>query len=405
MKWCMILIVPLLLISSGSIASNIQKQQSTTNSSVSSSSQPSPNNVYNEIDIISDWYRYLDTPGHRNAENYIFSKFESYGLNTSLQEYTCHRLDGDVRGVNILGFLESDFYVNKLLIIAGHYDATQYSTHGAYDNAAGAASVIELARFFTEYFKNNAGPTISILFATWDAEEGGGAGSKYFLDNLPTDMEIVANINLDMYCLNYPVRNSIPGSTEDYFKLNLYTGPVNDFSGYSNIDFNESTIEKFEIFQRLLSNITNIKNNYPPEWVIVMDDTKTVSDHSHFIRESIPAVWFRGMNEYPKDEGDLNERNFKHTPVDTLETMERYAGGKTELLKGINTGLTISYQFALEIIDLYNATGIESDDSQDTDSGGIISDINSIGWLIAVCIILIIFASLYYFSQRLKKQR
>ncbi len=88
-------------------------------------------------------------------------------------------------------------------------------------------------------------------------------------------------------------------------------------------------------------NITYTQNNCPSKWVIVMDDTETISDHSHFIRKSIPAVLFWGMNEYPRDERNLNERNFKHTPVYTLETMGRYAGGKSELLKVSIPGLLL----------------------------------------------------------------
>ena len=117
--------------------------------------QPSPEYVYNDIDTLSGWYRYLDTPGHKAAEDYIFSKFESFGLNTSRLEYTCHRPDGDVRGCNVLGLLEGTLVPELWLVVGGHYDANMYATSGAYDNAAGAAAMLELARVFTEHFKNS----------------------------------------------------------------------------------------------------------------------------------------------------------------------------------------------------------------------------------------------------------
>jgi hypothetical protein len=408
--WSIVLVISSLLLSSGSnaIDINIDVEIDSSHgpeiSSTLNSIQPSPENVYNEIESLSAWYRYLDTSGHRAAENYIFSKFESYGLNTSRMEYTVRRLDGDVRGANVLGLLEGSC-PDKWLVIGGHYDANQKSPYGAYDNAAGAGTVLELARFFSEFYNSNDGPAISILFATWDAEEGGGAGSKYFVDNVPAEIEIVAYINLDMYSLNYPIRNSIPGSTEDYFRLYLYTSPVDDFSGYTNTDFNESTLANFTVFKTLLQNITYDENNLPPEWVPVLDDTETISDHSHFIRKSIPAVWFRGMNEYPRDEGDLNERNFKHTPVDTLATMERYAGGKAELLKGIDTGLTIAYQLALRVLNLTSCQAAVSGDGSETNGAGSDSGLDANGWLIAIVVTFIVILFLYYYISRIRAEK
>jgi hypothetical protein len=168
------------------------------------------------------------------------------------------------------------------------------------------------------------------------------------------------------------------------------------------VEFNETTLENFTIFQNILSNITYGKFNHPPEWVLVMDDTALVSDHRHFIRQSIPAVWFRGMNEYPRNEGDINERNFKHTPVDTLETMERYAGGKNELLKGIDTGLSIGYELILEILDWSTTSKDSNNDPDYQNSVDAELDITNMVWFIAgVCIIFVI-GVIYLYKYRSK---
>lgn len=345
----------------------------------------------------------MDTPGHREAENYIFNKYQSFELNVSRQEYIGHRRDGDIRCVNILGMLDGELEPNKWLVIGGHYDANKYATNGAYDNAAGAGSVIELARTFSEMYRDEPGPEISIIFANWDAEEGGGAGSNYFLSNLPPGVEVVSYINLDMFSLNYPIRNNIPGSTEEYYKLYLYTSPINDFSGYPDSEFNESTLDNFTIFQNLLMNITYDQKDLPHEWVQVLDDTEVVSDHSFFIRNNIPAVWFRGLHEYPKDTGDLNERNFKHTPVDSLETMEFYSGGKSELLKGIDTGLSIAFELALGVLDLIHLeleAQLEAQGPGEHPEG---SGLDISVCLIAVVITAIIFICGYFYWKRRKK--
>ena len=403
--WVILLISLLLILPSGiSINTHLHKNQTQQIPAQSPNIKPSPQNVYTEISTLSEWYRYLDTPGHRAAEDYIYSRFDSFGLNVTRQEYTVQRQDGNARGVNVLGLLEGTLQPNKWLVIGGHYDANQYATHAAYDNAAGAGTVIELARFFTEYYQTAPGPEISILFIAWDSEEGGGAGSAHFVNNIPPEISIVACINLDMYSLNYPIRNSIPGSSEEYFKLYLYTSPVSDFSGYSDYNFNESTIHNFSVFQELLKNITYTTNNYPEEWVCVIDDTAVVSDHAKFIRESIPAVWFRGMHEYPRDTGDINERNFKHTPLDTLDTMERYAGGKAELLKGINTGLTIAYQLAIEVINLTTMEYREYLESSESEEPDRIMGVDLTGWFLALIVALIIFGIFLYYWPRWKRE-
>ncbi|MCK5252399.1 MAG: M28 family peptidase, partial [Thermoplasmata archaeon] len=201
---------------------------------------PSAEHVYDQIDILDQWYRYLDSPGHRNAEAHILSVFDDYGLNTTVQDYTAQRLDGPVRAANVLGLLEGED-PTRCLVIGGHYDNNQRSSKGAYDNAVGVSTVIELARLFTQVHEEV--PPISVLFAAWDSEEGGGAGSRHFLDNPIWDFEIVGYINLDMFSLSYPVRNSIPLSSEEYFKLHVYTSPVSDFSIYDQVEYTDETLE------------------------------------------------------------------------------------------------------------------------------------------------------------------
>ncbi|UCC93822.1 MAG: M28 family peptidase, partial [Thermoplasmata archaeon] len=328
---------------------------------------PSPEHVYDQIDILDQWYRYLDSPGHRNAEAHILSMFDDYRLNTTVQAYTAQRLDGSVRAANVLGLLEGED-PTRCLVIGGHYDNNQRSSKGAYDNAVGVGTVIELARLFTQV--HDDAPPFSVLFAAWDSEEGGGAGSNHFLENPVWDTEIIGYINLDMFGLSYPVRNSIPMSNEDYFKLNVYTSPVSDFSIYQNVEYTDEALANFSAFRDTLENITYDRYGHPSQWVIVMDDTAGISDHRFFVQRSIPSVWFRGMNEKPREEGDINEITFKHTPADTLETMERYAGGKTQLLEGIDTGLTIAYDLANDWMEHVNASLVSEVDVGPEDEGG-----------------------------------
>jgi uncharacterized membrane protein YgcG len=343
----------------------LQVPAATLAAPVQDGSPPSAQNVYDEIETISQWYRYLDTSGHREAERYIIDFMEDLGLDVTVQEYTASRRDGPVRAANVLGMLEG-VDPTRCLVIGGHYDANEKSTQGAYDNGAGVGCVLELARWFTE--ETDGPPPISMLFATWDSEEGGGAGSRHYVENPVWDVDTVAYINLDMFALNYPVRNRIPMADEEYYKLNVYTSPVSDFSIYDRSSYDDATLANFSHFRDTLEAIAYDELAYPRQWVIVMDDTAGISDHRVFVQSGVPAVWLRGLNERPRDEGDLNEIAFKHTPIDRLETMEQYAGGRSELLKGIDAGLGLAHRLAEDLLEYHNTTSDQS--SQDASGGG-----------------------------------
>ncbi len=307
-------------------------------------SPPSAENVYDQTDTLAQWYRYLDSPGHREAERHILSMFESYGLNATVQEYTAQRLDGSVRAANVLGLLEGED-PTRALVIGGHYDNNERSSKGAYDNAVGVGTVLELARAFSQ---GQDAPPLSMLFAAWDSEEGGGAGSAHYLEDPVWDHEVVGYINLDMFSLNWPVLNTIPGGTEEYFKLNVYTSPVHDFAIYGHVEYTEGALKNFSDFRDTVEDIAYGQMRCPTMWVIVQDDTVGISDHRFFVERSVPSVWLRGLNERPREESDINEICLKHTPLDTMRALERYAGGKQYLLSGIGTGLTLACELAVQ---------------------------------------------------------
>lgn len=75
--------------------------------------------------------------------------------------------------------------------------------NGAYDNAAGVATVLELAGALANL---SPAPRRSIIFAAVTAEEKGLRGSDYLAHNPPVAIgDIVANINIDMPYLGHPI--------------------------------------------------------------------------------------------------------------------------------------------------------------------------------------------------------
>ncbi|TGX53728.1 M20/M25/M40 family metallo-hydrolase [Sphingomonas gei] len=80
--------------------------------------------------------------------------------------------------------------------------------NGALDNAAGVAAMLEVAHAFQASGKP---PRRSILFVALTAEEKGLVGSSYFAarPGLPAGGALVADINLDMPILTYPLQDIV----------------------------------------------------------------------------------------------------------------------------------------------------------------------------------------------------
>jgi aminopeptidase YwaD len=91
--------------------------------------------------------------------------------------YIEDKSDLDGVGRNVIAEIKGSRLPDEEFIICGHYDSTL--NHGIYDNAAGTATVLELAR----YFKQNP-PLRTVRFILFSGEELGLRGSKAFIKSL-----------------------------------------------------------------------------------------------------------------------------------------------------------------------------------------------------------------------------
>lgn len=127
-----------------------------------------------------------------------------------------------VQSPNVLGLLPgSDPKLSKeVVLLSAHLDhlgivaAKNGDTiaNGALDNAAGVATMMEVARAFAESSRK---PKRSVLFVALTGEEKGLFGSEY-LATYPTlaGHKIVANVNLDMPILTYDFKDVIAFGAE-----------------------------------------------------------------------------------------------------------------------------------------------------------------------------------------------
>jgi len=153
--------------------------------------------------------------GH-NLEQ-IFSFHQEGGIKSFGMDITAtlsrSSIQREVNSANVIGYVEgSDPELsNEFLIYTAHLDHIGIRTgkegddihNGAYDNAAGIGSILEIADSISIM---NPAPRRSIIFAAVTAEEKGLQGSSYFVKNPPIPIEnLVANINIDMPYLGFPV--------------------------------------------------------------------------------------------------------------------------------------------------------------------------------------------------------
>jgi hypothetical protein len=323
-------------------------------------SLPNPSSVVDDIEALADFgYRKIDTVAHANAGDFIELRMTDLGYDVEVQEFATAECGYCRNYVATYEGLDPDSWV----VVGGHYDAICYSqqvvigieypgctSEGAYDDATGVASLLELARLMVEW---GGTPEHTWKFGAWDYEEwqgsgsaeGGGMGSLHFVENLPEGVEIATYVNLDMYGLNWPVEtqaaSQLSGCDEDYYHLYLFTSPVDDWSYYTDRGLNvtDGMVENASDLQFRLSSVLYNDLSYPMDWVQVIDDTKGNSDHYNFIMHGWPATWFRGMHEFIQETGDTCEQSPKHAPTDRMDVLYQLSGGRSGLESGMQTGL------------------------------------------------------------------
>lgn len=270
--------------------------------------------VYERMDYVTTpsngiMHRVTSHPQLEMGARYFKDVFQSFGLEAEIVRYWIPSGDSPIQqmiGVFIWNVIAYHWGENtkEWIVLGGHYDMSPTTAEGAYDNTAGTNSVVEIARGISQIKTNK-----TIVFCLWAGEEEGLWGSQKFIDTLPADVTVKTYLNFDMVGINYPAP----------YELDAIVGPDED----------PEIIE-----QDALINLTNRTAynilNYPKEvGVNVYENSTRGSDHYRFEQIGVPIVFFYGA---PASEYDAY-----HSPDDTLEEMERVAGGKENLIAGFDT--------------------------------------------------------------------
>jgi Zn-dependent M28 family amino/carboxypeptidase len=168
--------------------------------------------------------KFFEGSGHTTDE--VFAAAKEGKLSSFPMPFTAniHNQSGlkDLRSPNVVAKLEGSDPVlkNEYLVYTAHLDHLGIGEpvngdriyNGALDNASGCATMLEVARAFSDM---NPRPKRSILFVAVTGEEVGLLGSDYFA-HYPTVSkgEIVADVNLDEDLMLWPLRDIIAFGAE-----------------------------------------------------------------------------------------------------------------------------------------------------------------------------------------------
>src|SRR3989442_1762899 len=225
----------------------------------------------------------------------------------------------EVKSENVIGILRGS--VDEFVVLSAHLDhlgnhpteeGPDSIYNGAYDNASGIACLIEIARAMAA----GPRPKRSVVFAAFTGEEKGDQGSEYFARHPPV-RPIVANVNMDMFLMLYPVGDLVALGGEHSTLGDMAARAAHDAG--------------FEMSP----------DPYPEEVRFIR------SDQFSFVEEGIPAIHLKPGNKSldPKIDGAAITRDWLrrvyHSPADDMNqhfdfpSGARYAETNLRLVRAI----------------------------------------------------------------------
>ena len=202
---------------------------------------------------------------------------------------------------------------DKLIIFGAHHD-TVYNGQGAIDNTAGAATLQEISRQFSEILIEYGKPEYTLWFCTWGGEEEGLLGSSEWVkkhqNRLEKDLRLYINLDMNHVDLERNTGVTLFGNNNnDISHINKIVKTFRD--EYSNI------YDKYEINVMLLDSEEMPKN----------------SDHAPFVYEISEDKFGNSLVCYGSGSSEY------HTYLDTMDRFNE----ESLALSGIIYGSFVRY--------------------------------------------------------------
>ena len=140
----------------------------------------------------------------------------SFPLGARVAMRTVTRLT-ETRSTNVYSVVRGSSIPGEYVALTAHLDhnglvpeGADRVRNGALDNASGIAALIEIAKSIAAMPRK---PARSVVFAALTAEEKGWGGSWQFAEHPPVS-SIVANVNMDMLTMLFPVKDLVAIGSE-----------------------------------------------------------------------------------------------------------------------------------------------------------------------------------------------
>lgn len=221
------------------------------------------------IEYLSKTPRVSGTKLITSSQKYIKNEFQKYGYNVYEQNFEWPLKNSKKSSKNIIAFKKG--LNNKQIIIGAHYDSTNYN--GADDNASGVSALLELSQKLS-----NVILPYNIKFITFDAEELGLFGSRYFVKNMSEEEKsnTILYINIDSILSGDDLY--IYG---DHGLRGWFRDKILDISHEKNIEIKTSP---------------GINKNNDSSLEILKGECFDYSDHVYFKYVGIPFAYFESTN-------------------------------------------------------------------------------------------------------------
>ena len=196
---------------------------------------------------------------------------------------------------NVAAIIKGSEFPDEYVVLTAHLDHVLPRNgkiyNGADDNGSGTVAMLEIAESFALAKQMGKEPKRSVIFLHVTAEERGLLGSKYYTDYDPLVPinNTIANLNMDMMGRADPER----GVRNLNYVYIIGSDVLSDDLHEINIDANK---------------YSNLELDFRFNGIDHPDQFYYRSDHFHFIKNNIPAIfYFSGVHE------DY------HEPTDTAE--------------------------------------------------------------------------------------
>lgn len=261
----------------------------------------------------------------------LVTELEGFGLSVERHAYSD-------TGTNILAYKNGTKYADEWIVLSAHYDTTESTVYGGWDDGAGTAMLLELAKSGATREFNH-----TIVYAFFDEEEQGLLGSAAFVADYQERATFVANLNFDPPGLNWPCADAQgPLPVKIIFDQEKTDA---DLPGYARLQ--AAVIAGLDA-AGVPEEVRDFDNQIPIARVNGVGLGGT-SDHESFNKVDVPNVF---IGSAPTSfAGPVAALTYLlHTPLDTQQQMEARCGGADLMKQAFQVEIDVT-RVALDMID------------------------------------------------------